>query len=406
MDIKYLNFSVEELADDREFIGWVLHGKNNLAWELFLAEYPDFKFTADRARKILEILRDRREKLSSDEILKIWKNIDEFNNLNQNPQRQFKMYPILRYAAIIFLLVSIGSAVYWISIQNQKTYTYKSNFGSGTADNQSHLYLSNGLKIDLEKKDSKIALNSDKRIIIDDEKEIDLSKNSPDFIGNELKMNEVEIPFGKKSKLLLEDGTKVWINAGSRMAFPTKFTGNKREVYLEGEAYFEVTHNQERPFIVNTNDIKVKVLGTKFNVSAYKSDNLIETVLVEGKVAIKEQSVLGFLKSETILSPKQKADFSLSDHTLIVNEETDVENVIAWTDGWFKFKRQNINNVLNRLERYYNVNFVFEHGFSTSDLISGKLDLKESIEEVMKALADVSNFHYSINENIIYVNKQ
>lgn len=401
MDIKYLNYSVEELADDREFIAWVLHGKNRSAWELFLAEYPDFRFTAGRARKILEVLRDRREKLSPDDILKIWKNIDAFNHLAQHPQRQIKMRTILRYAAVIFFVLSIGSAGIWWSNQKHGAYPYQSNYKSDT-DNQSYLFLSNGLKIDLEKKDSKIALNADKRIIIDDEKEIDLSKNSA---SNELIMNEVVIPFGKKSELLLEDGTKVWINAGSRMAFPTKFKGNKREVYLEGEAYFEVAHNQERPFIVNTNDINIKVLGTKFNISAYKSDDLIETVLIEGKVVIKEQSAFGFLKSETILSPNQKADFNLGDRTITVNDEGDVENVIAWTEGWFKFKRQDINHVFNMLERYYNVHFVFEHGFSSVDLISGKLDLKESIEEVMKALADVSNIHYRINESIIYINK-
>jgi transmembrane sensor len=401
MDIKYLNYSVEELADDREFIAWVLQGKNSRAWELFLSEYPDLRFTAGRARKILEVLRDRRERLSPEDILKIWKNIDAFNHLAQHPQRQFKIHTILRYAAVIFLVLSIGSAGYWFSNQKQKTYDFKSNYKTDTRD-QSYLFLSNGLKVDLEKKDSKIALNADKKIVIDDEQEIDLSKTSA---SDKLTMNEVVIPFGKKSQLLLEDGTKVWINAGSRMAFPTKFTGNKREVYLEGEAYFEVAHNQEKPFIVNTNDINVKVLGTKFNISAYRSDNLIETVLIEGKVAIKEQSTLGFLKRETILSPNQKADFSMSDHTITVNDEADVENVIAWTEGWFKFRRQDINNVFNRLERYYNVHFVFEHEFSSADQISGKLDLKESIEEVMKALADVSNFHYRINESIININK-
>jgi transmembrane sensor len=402
MNKEYLNFSVEELADDREFIAWVLQGENQKAWELFLTENPDFRFTASRARKILEILRDHRDKLSTDDILKIWKNIEGFNKSIRNPQRLLKIRTILRYAAVLLIILSIGSAGYWFSNQKQKSYVYKSNFGSGNG-NQSYLFLSNGTKVDLEKKDSKIALNADKKIIIDNEKEIDLSKIST---SDESIMNEVVIPFGKKSQLILEDGTKVWINAGSRMAFPTRFTGNKREVYLEGEAYFEVAHNQEKPFIVNTNDINVKVLGTKFNISAYKLDNLIETVLIEGKVAIKEQSALGFLKSETILSPNQKASFNLSDRSISVLNEPDVESDIAWTAGWFKFSQQSVNVVLNKLQRYYNVQFVFEHEFSSADLISGKLDLKDSIEEVMVALADVADLQYRINDSNIYIDKR
>jgi len=390
MNKEYLNFSVEELADDREFIAWALQGKNQKAWELFLAENPDFRFTVSRARKILEILRDHHDKLNSDDILKIWKNIDGFNKSIRSPQRQFKIRTILRYAAVLFVALSIGSAGYWFSNQKQKSYFYKSNFGSGTV-NQSYLFLSNGTKVDLEKKDSKIALNADKKIIIDNEKEIDLSKISS---SDESKMNEVVIPFGKKSQLILEDGTKVWLNAGSRMAFPTKFTGNKREVFLEGEAYFEVAHDQKIPFIVNTAEINIKVLGTRFDLSAFRTDNLIETVLIEGKVAIKEQSALGLLKSETILSPNQKASFSLIDHSISVDNEPDVENTIAWTAGWFKFSQQSINDVLNKLQRYYNVQFVFDHEFSSADLITGKLDLKDDPERVIAALAVISKTRY------------
>src|SRR5690606_14480825 len=98
----------------------------------------------------------------------------------------------------------------------------------------------------------------------------------------EVWMNEVIIPYGKKSELLLADGTKVWLNAGSRLAFPSRFTRNTREVFLEGEACFQVAKNEEQLFIVKAGNLDVKVLGTHFNVSAYPADATIETVLLEG----------------------------------------------------------------------------------------------------------------------------
>ncbi len=401
MDINYLNFSVEELADDREFIAWVVQGKNKTAWELFLAEYPDFRFTATRARKIIEILLDHQEKLSSDDILEIWKNIEEIDKFNHSPKHKFRINIILRYAAILFLVLSIGSAGYWYSSQKQKFYVYKSNSDSETG-NQSYLFLSNGTKIDLEKKDSKIAMNSDQTILINDEKKIDMGKKAG---SDESEMNEVVIPYGKKSSLLLEDGTKVWLNAGSRMAFPTKFKGNKREVFLEGEAYFEVAHNEKIPFIVNTDGIDVRVLGTKFNISAYKSDNLLETVLVDGKIAIKEKSLLSFLKNEIILIPHEKASFDRSDGSISVQNFPDVDYATSWTYGWLKFSRQNLNIVLQKLQRYYDVQFEYGQAISSTDLITGKLDLKENITQVMEAVADVADLHYEINGSNIYINK-
>ena len=207
---------------------------------------------------------------------------------------------LLKYAAMLIVALSVGAAGYWSFYQNRESHTYINRAVTDSQINgKSQLHLSNGTIVDLEKDNSKIALSGDQKITIDNEKVIDLNKTSQ---TNESKMLEVVVPFGKKSQLTLEDGTKVWLNAGSRMAFPAKFTGKKREVFLkEGEGYFEVVHNQRKPFYVNTVEIAIKVLGTKFDISAYGSDRLIETVLVEGKVALSERSALAFIKSESIL---------------------------------------------------------------------------------------------------------
>ena len=402
MKIEYLQLTVEELLENREFIAWMHHGLHKQKWELFLSENPEFKSTVNNARKISDLLRDRHEHLSDDDLLKIWNNIDSFDDQIKKRTRQIKRYKLLRYAAVLVITLSIGSVGYWSFYQNQKSYVYTATDDSKSG-NQAHLHLSNGTTIELEKINSKIAMNADQKVVIDNEKVIDLSN---DTRPGESKMNEVVIPYGKKSQLILEDGTKVWLNAGSRMAFPTKFTGKNREVFLEGEGYFEVAHNPSKPFFVNTGEISIKVLGTRFDLSAYKTDKLNEIVLLEGKVALSERSALGFLKSEILLAPNQKASYNRDERIITVRNEADADLAIAWTEGWFKFKQQNLNEVLTKLQRYYNVQFVFDSKFSTADLITGKLDLKESVESVMIALADVADIQYRIEGNKIYIEKK
>jgi len=400
---EYIQYTPEELIQDREFISWVLRGKNQAEWERFQEENPEFRSTLKKAREIVELLRDQHETISEDEILNIWNNIDRFDDQQKGRTRQFTLSRMLRYAAIlIFALLVGGTAGYYLIVKEQNPYVF-TNAPENSTGNQSRLILSNGTTVDLTKEDSKIAMNADQKIVIDNNQVIDMSNANT---AGESKMNEVVIPFGNKSQLVLPDGTKVWLNAGSRMAFPNKFSGKKREVFLEGEAYFEVTHNAEVPFLVNTSDISIKVLGTKFNVSAYKSDKVAETVLLEGKVTVKDLSSIGFMSKETLLAPNQKASFNKDNKSILVNTEADADFAIAWTEGWFKFSQQNLNTVLNKLQRYYNVQFEYDQNFSTADMITGKLDLKESIEQTMVALEDVANIQYRIDGDKIRIEKK
>ncbi len=309
---------------------------------------------------------------------------------------------ILKYAAILIIAISIGAIGFWGYYRNQKPDVFASKIES-PVNGKLQLHLSNGTSVDLEKDDSKIALGSDQKLTIDNEKVIDLTKGSQ---TDNMQMNEIVVPFGKKSQLILEDGTKVWLNAGSRMEFPTKFKGDKREVSLQGEGYFEVAHNQKVPFFVNAGEISIKVLGTRFDISAYQSDKLIETILLEGSVAIQEKSAFSFLKKESVLKPNQKASYSRNDGSICVKEEPNVTFAIAWTEGWFKFHRQSIDEVFDKLQRYYNVEFEYNSEFPKEDLISGKLYLKDSIEQVMLTMEVVAKLKYRIDGHKIFVEKK
>ena len=327
-------------------------------------------------------------------------------NFKKQLDRKQKTYQlisrsILKYAAILVIAFSIGAIGFWGYYQNQKSHVYTSIIESNF-NGKLQLHLSNGTSVDLEKDDSKIALSSDQKITINNEKVIDLTKGGQ---ADNLQMNELVVPFGKKSQLTLEDGTKVWLNAGSRMEFPTKFKGGKREVFLQGEGYFEVAHNDKVPFYVNAGEISIKVLGTRFDISAYISDKLIDVILLEGSVAIREQTAFPFMKDQSILKPNQKASYNRNDGSIIVKDEPNVAYSIAWTEGWFKFHRQSIDEVFDKLQRYYNVQFEYTSEFPKEDLISGKLYLKDSIEQVMLTMEVVANLKYRINGNKIYVEK-
>ncbi len=398
----YLNLTLEELLEEREFISWMIHDTNQNEWEAYLAENPEFKLKVKKAREIFKLLIDKSEDLAEDDFLRIWKNIGNFDDRIRSRSRRIRVWQTMRYAALFFLALFLGFGGFWALNRHKQPYIYTSIPGPGGA-NQSRLVLSNGTTVDLEKKNSKISMGTNQKVVIDNERVIDLSQT---IASDESKMNEVVIPFGKKSQLTLEDGTKVWLNAGSRMAFPTKFAARKREVFLDGEAYFEVAHNKDKPFLVNTSEISVKVLGTRFDISAYNSDKTTETVLLEGKVSVSELSALGLLKRETILSPYQKASYNHDDRSITVKNEPDVEFAIAWTEGWFKFSQQSLKDVINKMQRYYNVQFIFDSDFSTADLISGKLDLKDSVGQVMIALSDVANIQFRVEGNKIYINKK
>ena len=403
MKNEYLQYTPEELMQDREFISWVLRGKNQAEWERFQEENHEFRSTLKKAREIVELLRDKQEDISEEEILQMWNNIDRFDDQQKGRTRRFTLNRMLRYAAILIFALLVGGTAGYLLINKEQTPYVFANAPENATGKQSRLILSNGTTVDLTKEDSKIAMNADQKIVIDNNQVIDMSNANT---AGDAKMNEVVIPFGNKSQLVLPDGTKVWLNAGSRMAFPNKFSGKKREVFLEGEAYFEVAHNADVPFLVNTSDISIKVLGTKFNVSAYKTDKVAETVLLEGKVTVKDLSSIGFMAKETVLAPNQKASFNKENKSISVNNEADADFAIAWTEGWFKFSQQNLNTVLNKLQRYYNVQFEYDQNFSTADMITGKLDLKESIEQTMVALGDVASIQYRINGDKIRIEKK
>jgi len=197
--------------------------------------------------------------------------------------------------------------------------------------------------------------------------------------------NVLSTPKGGQYKLILQDGTNVWLNAGSSIRYPTAFTGKERRVEITGEAYFEIAKNAEMPFrvVVNSpalNDDRpeIEVLGTQFNINAYKDEPGMSTTLVEGSVRLLKGS------ASAILKPYQQARIS-SDGSLRTKPLSDVEQIIAWKNGAFEFDDADISTVMRQISRWYDVAVVYE-GKAPADHFSGRFSRNTSLAGVLKIL--------------------
>ncbi len=239
--------------------------------------------------------------------------------------------------------------------------------------------------------------------------------------------NELVVPMGSSAKFSLSDGTSVTLNAGSRLTYDNCFGLDDRSVTLEGEAFFIVAKESDKPFIVRTSHINIKALGTAFNVKAYSSDKTIETTLVEGSVKIEGISAEG--SSEvTVLKPNQKLTFYKEDLTIadepavkedkqeknvqpeqvqkpasiprVITENVNVEPVISWKENKWIFEKQSLEQIAIELERKYDVRIVFELERLKSYRFTGII-LAEPIEQVLEVMSSTAPINFRLKGNVV-----
>jgi ferric-dicitrate binding protein FerR (iron transport regulator) len=216
----------------------------------------------------------------------------------------------------------------------------------------------------------------------------------------DIPMNQLIIPYGKTSEVILSDGTTVFLNAGSRLIYPESFTGKTREVFLSGEAFFDVKKDANRPFIVQLDVFRVKVFGTRFNVSAYPTDNIVETVLAEGRVSMFKNNAR-LLDKPIELIPNQLASFDrTTKETSLKTVNTD--NYILWTTGVLKFESADLQRIVQRLERYYNIRIEINDSDLGSLHISGKLELKNDPDEICDRVGRAASVKIIKKEKDLY----
>ena len=209
---------------------------------------------------------------------------------------------------------------------------------------------------------------------------------------------EVSSTYGTRTKFKLSDGSTVYLNAGSKLIFPTEFIGKSRKVKLIGEAFFEVTPNPSKPFIVMTSDINVKVLGTAFNLGAYPGSGEVRTTLVHGKVVMEKESN-GITHQLAELKPSEMAVFNISDSKIKISAEEELGKFIAWKDGKLVFFNDPIDQVAEKIGYWYNVSVkIGNNGLKRYRFTATFSD--EPIEQVLDLLSKSSSIKYEIKRSV------
>lgn len=226
-------------------------------------------------------------------------------------------------------------------------------------------------------------------------------------VEKELHYNTLNVPFGRRFNLTLSDGTKVFLNAGSSIRYPTEFIpGKKRQVFLKGEAYFDVSHN-DNPFEVWLNPLTVEVYGTQFNVSNYPEDSDAEIVLLKGSVgltSVDNQDTQAKQDQIVLLKPGFKGAFNKADK-LIRTQKVDTNLFTSWMNGDMVFRNTSFENIVKKLERQYNVTIVNNNTALAKEHFNATIATKdEAIEQVLSYFNTLHEIHYSVVDNKIVIN--
>lgn len=290
-----------------------------------------------------------------------------------------RMNKLWGYAAAILVLCVVGVAIWKNELkQNETSQLVQVTIEPGRV--RALLVLDDGQEIELDDHKTSKVLEENGIIIVHDSSRVEYKPVSR--IGEKEVMNKIIVPTGGEYNLTLSDGTLVYLNAESVMTFPKHFTGERREVSLEGEAYFHVMASNEHPFIVKTKDMDVMVTGTEFNVKAYPDEMNVQTTLLQGVVTV----FSGCDKKEKVeIKPNQQAEWCRHSMKMRV-KEVDPDLFMAWKDGRFIFRQDRLEDIMRTLARWYEMEVVYLDESVKNMLFAGKLNRSEEITPILDVL--------------------
>ena len=295
-------------------------------------------------------------------------------------RKQVKRRGILSWIAAASVVV-IGGVSAWILLSQEPdvdNLSVTEKFESGKAIVT--LEMASGLKYRLDTLSSvvrnnrvNVAFDNNDRVL-----KIKEQDSLADGATKEIGYNTINVPYGGTYTVELCDGTKVYLNSGTTLEFPSRFDGKVRSVILKGEAYFDVARNVSKPFVVEVDEMKVKVLGTSFNVKSYVDEPGVYTTLVEGSVAILRDG-----QPEKKIKPGEQAYYNKGVGTLSI-AEVDVNEFTSWKDGLFYFKDIALEEILRIVSRWYDLEVFYMNQGAKSVIYSGKLPMYSSVEDVLR----------------------
>ena len=385
MHKNYIGYKADQLLNDDRFVQWLLSptAEEDLFWDELKQKDKELAEEIDIARSFIGHLRRdiKHPDFSSIDEIVLWNRI---NTENRKDKLQKKTISVIKtlvgVAAVVFLCLFVVQEYYF----SDKDVDYQAILNTTepifNSTGEIELVLSGNKKIAIQEKESQVEYNHKGEINVNSQKvatEIEEKDNTKIF-------NQLIVPYGRRSSLTFSDGTKIWVNSGSKVIYPVSFEKKKREIYVEGEVYLDVTHDTSWPFVVRTQQVDVKVLGTSFNVSAYKDDSNMQVTLVEGKVEVNTNK-----KSTEVLLPNQQFDYDDQTHEIKV-QVVDVNNYTAWRNGYYLFEKQPLEIVFKKLSRYYGVQIEWDEIVGKLTC-SGKLDLRDNLNDVLDNLKNAAS---------------
>lgn len=346
------------------------------------------KHTLSMSRKLVVYLR-KREQTGSPHTgeNELWQKIEgEIERTGKRPVRRY-IIAVCSTAALLALFIAIGPYFYPQQADKGVKETALVTDSAPISGKEIILTTSSGARIPVQT-DAVIAYSPQGNISVDknilEEPEQDREQ-----------LNQIVVPKGKHTRLVLADGSRLNINAGSRVIYPASFKKDKREIYVEGEVFLDVYRDEHAPFIVKTAGFDVEVLGTAFNIQAYKDENHASVALVRGAVKIKDGN-----NKEIQLEPNELA--SIEKGSLLGKRQVCADEYAAWTKGVLILHDEPLPEVFLKLERYYGEKIVFAAEHPVKPL-HGKLDLHEGLEEILRLISVTAPVAYRKNNGVFYV---
>ena len=390
----YTGYSVEQLLEDDFFLKSYFYPTDNSQafWKEQALRDEVLAKEIVYAQMVLRSIPYRKQTFSSEDKELLWKRISKTNH----KKRSFR-YWYSSVAAVAILLLTVGS-FYYMNYYEEDNLTaiekvQKPEQPVGTV----LLILADEKKADIEEKNSHLQYNKKGELHINARK----MKTSQDSVTssdnkNELIYNQLIVPSARRSFLELADGSKIWVNANTRVVYPVTFDDKKREIYVDGEIYIEVSPEEKRPFIVKSKKMDIRVLGTKFNVSAYSDDSYITTTLLEGAVE------LNYKKDQIRMSPGESISLDLATGQL-KGKKVNARQAMAWAEDRIEYDDITLGEMVKKLSRQYDVHIQLESEKLGDMKFRVSLRNKETIVDVMDALKEIIPIKVEYKEKDIYI---
>ena len=384
---RFLNYSAIDFATDLDFIKWANGTTTDPLFDQVLSEYPEKRDEIMEAFDLVHHLSISPGYLSDAEI-------QDMRFKIESKRRHKARKQLLRYAALILLLIGVGSGTLFY---NQFFTDLSSSFNITTEVSEldfHQLLLSNG---------KEISIPGDTVIINYYAEDQSFTINSSKFYydaGEKDPFNHLLVPYGKVAIITLVDGTKIWLNSGTEFIFPHFFKDQNRKVFLAGEGYFEVANNELSPFTVETGNLDIVAHGTKFNVSSYPSDELVQTVLEEGEVSVNRTGIHRLGKG-SFMKPSSKLDYNKRTKEISSNK-VDVRHYISWKNGYIYLNDENFGNIVKKLSRIYDTDIHLAKRLRNI-YFSGKLDIKKDLETELEILSAAYQIEYYFESDRLFI---